>query len=71
MPRPMSLGWKSGWPKGAISARNFFDDVKADFRVRHFASAKFQRDFDFHVFAKKINGVRQLDAEVVRINARA
>ena len=54
-----------------MSAMKFIDDLEADFGVRHFAAAKFQRDLHLHVFAQKIDGVHQLDAEVVRVNARA
>ena len=48
----------------------FFDDLEPDLGVGVFAAAKFQRDLHLHVFAKKINGVRGLDAEIMRINAR-
>ncbi len=51
--------------------QKFVDDLKADFGVRHFAPAEFQRDFHFHVLAQKINRVRNLDAKVVRVNPRA
>ena len=54
-----------------MSAMKFIDDLKADFGVRHFAAAKFQRDLHLHVLAQKIDRVRQLDAQVVRVNARA
>jgi hypothetical protein len=39
--------------------------------VRHFAAAEFERDLHLHVLAEKIHRVRDLDAEVVRVNARA
>src|ERR1017187_8522636 len=52
-------------------SEKFVDDLKADFGMRHFAPAEFQRDFHFHVLAQKINRVRDLDAEVVRVNPRA
>ena len=48
----------------------FLDDLETKLRVRHFASAEFQHDFDLHVLAEKINRVHHLDTEVVRINAR-
>lgn len=52
-------------------SQKFVDDLEADFRVRHFAAAEFERDLHFHVLAEKIHRVRDLDAEVVRVNARA
>ena len=49
----------------------FIDDLKPEFRVRHFTPAEFQGDFHFHVLAQKINRVHDLDAEIVRVNPRA
>lgn len=62
---------KIGMAVGCYIGKKFVYDGEADLGVRHFAAAKFQGDLHLHVFAQKINCVRQLDAEVVRINARA
>ena len=71
MARPTSLGVKIGMAEGRDVGDEFVDDLEADFGVRHFAAAKLERDLHLHVFAQKIDGVLQLDAEVVRVNARA
>ena len=47
------------------------DDLKTDFGMGHFPAAKFQRDFDLHVLAEKINGMRDFDPQIMRINPRA
>jgi hypothetical protein len=39
--------------------------------VGHFAAAETERDFDFHVLAKEINGVGELYAKVMRIDVGA
>src|SRR3954470_17101488 len=53
----------------------FFDeilnDLKTELLVRHFAAAETQSDLHLHVFAEKVDGVRQLDPKIVRINGRA
>ena len=45
--------------------------LKAEFRVGHFAAAEFQDHLDLHVLAQEIDGVAQLDAEIMRVNLRA
>ena len=62
---------KIGIAVGRDLTQKFVDDLEADFRVRHFATAEFERDLHFHVLAEKIHRVRDLDAEVVRVNPRA
>ena len=44
------------------------DHLEANFRVRHFASAEFQRHLHLHVFTKKANGMLNLNAQIMRIN---
>jgi len=39
--------------------------------VGHFPAAELEHDLDLHVFAEEINGVGQLDAEVMRVNLGA
>ena len=56
---------------GRDVGEKFIDDGKSDLGVRHFTSAKFQRDLHLHVLAEKIYRVRQLDSQIVRVNARA
>ena len=65
------LGLEIGMPERRDFRDEFIDDLEADLRVRHFTAAKFQSHLDLHVFAQKTDGVHDLDAEVVRINARA
>jgi len=62
---------KIGMAVSCDVGEEFVDDGKSDLGVRHFPSAKFQRDLDLHVLAEKINRVGELDAEIVRVNARA
>ena len=62
---------KIGIAVGHDLGQKFVDDLEADFRVRHFATAEFERDLHLHVLTEKIHRVRDLDAEVVRVNARA
>ena len=52
-------------------AKEFSDDIEANFCVGHFPAAKFEGDFDLHVFAKKIYSVCKFDAQVMGINTRA
>ena len=52
-------------------AEESLDLLKAQFRMGHFAAAKFQGDFHLNFVAEEINSMAQLNAEVVRINARA
>ena len=65
------LGREIGMAERLDRGDEFLDDLEADLGVRHFAAAKFQRDFHLHVFAQEIDRVLHLDAEVVRVNARA
>ena len=65
------FGCEIGMTVGRDFVNEFVDDREADVSMRHFAmTAKTQDDFDFHVFAQEINGVRDFDAEVVRVNER-
>ncbi len=51
---------------------NFGDELlnhlEADLGVRHLTTAEFQGDFDLHIFAQEINGMPNLDAQIVRID---
>ena len=68
---PDEFRFEVGMAVGRQFGEKFTDDLESEFRVRHFASAEFQRDFHLHVLAQKINRMADLDAEVVRVNARA
>ena len=50
---PTSLGLKIGMAERRDVGDEFFDDLEADFGVRHFAATEFERDLDLHVFAQK------------------
>ncbi len=65
------LGREIGMAVWRDLREKFVDDLKADFGVSVFAAAKFQRDLHLHVLAQKADRVFQLDAKVMRINARA
>jgi hypothetical protein len=67
----IELGFEVGLPIRRDLGDKFFNDIKTDFRVGHFAATEFEGDFDFHVFAQEINGMHELDAQVMGINARA
>ena len=56
---------------GRDVGQKFIDDLEADLRVRHFAALELERDLDLHVFAQKIDRVLKLDAEIMRVDARA
>ena len=53
---------------------NLFDEsldhLKPEFFVGHFPPAEPERDLHLHFFAQEIDGMAQLDAEVVWINRR-
>ena len=65
------FGREIGMTKRGNLFDEFVDDLKTDFGMGHFPAAKFQRDFDLHVLAEKINGMRDFDPQIMRINPRA
>src|SRR5450756_1466593 len=65
------LGLKIWVPVRLDVRDELLDDFKTDLGVRHFPAAEYKRDLHLHVFAKKINGVLELDAQIMRVDARA
>ncbi len=66
MPLPMSLGSGVRVGKGQELFDKAVDHLKAKFLVRHFTAAEAQRDFHFHVFTEKSDGVLFFDPEIMR-----
>ena len=60
-----------GMPERRDFRDEFVDDLKPDFGMGHFTAAKLEGDLDLHVLAEEIHGMHDLDAEIVRIDARA
>src|SRR5689334_15043412 len=56
--------------KGSDFLQKFINNLEANLRVGHFASAEFEGDFYLHILAKEINRVLDFDAEIMRINLR-
>src|SRR2546423_12111459 len=57
--------------EGCDVGEKFLDDLKANLGMGHFAAAKFQSHFYLHVLAEKVDGVPDLNAQVMRIDLGA
>ncbi len=49
----------------------FIHGLKTEFLVSHFAAPEAERDFHLHLLAKKVDGMVELDPEIMGINGRA
>ena len=65
------LGRKIRMAKRRDFSEELVDDFKADFGMRHFAAAEFERHLHLHVLAQEVHRVFHLDAKVMRVNAGA
>jgi hypothetical protein len=67
----VELGLKIRMAKRRNLAQKFSDHFKSDLGVGHFAAPEFQRHFHLHILAQEIDRMGNLDAQIMRIDARA
>lgn len=54
--------------KRSYCLEKFVNNLEAELRVGHFASAEFEGDFHLHIFAEEVNRMLDFDSEIVRVD---